>query len=273
MGEGLVERPLGGGKEAALASKRLFLSVAIVTRNEAPNVAACLDSVAWADEIVVVDSDSEDETREICRSRGARVVEAPWEGYSAQKNLALEKAQHPWILSLDADERVGDALRSQIERVLEADGPDDGYRMPRRNFFFGKWLRHGDHWPDRQIRLFRRGRGRFNGKNVHESVEIEGKTGELSEPLDHFSYRTIREFFDRQVRYAALAAEDMAEKGVAPRASDFFIRPLWRFLKGYFLKAGWKDGREGLIAAAGSAFYVFMRTAFLWENRRKGESA
>ncbi|MDA1000646.1 MAG: glycosyltransferase family 2 protein [bacterium] len=256
-----------------MTSKRQPLSVAIVTQNEASNVVACLDSVVWADEIVVVDSGSEDETREICRSRGALVVEAPWEGYSAQKNLALERTRYPWILSLDADERVGDALRGQIERVLAADGPADGYRVPRRNFFFGKWLRHGDHWPDHQIRLFRRERGQFNGKSVHESVVMEGETGELSEPLDHFSYRTLHEFFDRQVRYAALAAEDMAGKGAVPRASDFFLRPIGRFLKGYVLKAGWRDGREGFIAAAGSAFYVFMRAAFLWENRRKGESA
>ncbi len=247
--------------------------MAIVTRNEAASVSGCLDSVSWAEEVVVLDCGSSDGTQEICRARGALVIEHPWEGYSAQKNLAIGKTRHPWVLSLDADERVSEGLLGQIRRVLEEDGPADGYRIPRRNIFFGRWLRHGELWPDHQIRLFRRERSRFNDKPVHESVEVSGKVEELTEPLDHLSYGTLSDFFDRQVRYAALAAEELDRAGASPRFADFLLRPLWRFLKGYLLKSGWRDGPEGFIAAAGSAFYVFMRAAFLWELRRKRESA
>jgi len=249
------------------------VSVTIVTRNEAARVGACLDSVSWADEIVVLDSGSTDGTQDLCRARGAIVIDRPWEGYAAQKNLAIDQTRHAWLLSLDADERVTDGLRDRILEVLASGGPADGYRIPRRNFFFGKWLRHGDLWPDHQIRLFRRDRGRFNAKAVHESVEVEGEIAELSEPIDHYSYDRVSEFFDRQVRYAALAAEDLATQGKVAGWTDFALRPLFRFLKSYILKSGWRDGREGFLVSVGSAFYVFMRAAFLWELRRERENA
>ncbi len=247
------------------------LSVTIVARDEAARIGDCIDRVSWADEIIVLDSGSTDGTQDICRARGATVVEASWEGYAAQKNTAIEKARHPWVLSLDADEMVSDALGEQIRAVLRADGPADGFRIPRKNIFFGKWLRHGDHWPDHQVRLFRKGLGQFKSKAVHESVEVSGQVSELTEPLEHHSYRDFREFFDRQVRYAALAAEELHARGQSPAISDFIFRPLWRFVKGYFIKAGWRDGREGFIVSAGYAYYVFMRAAFLWESRRRRE--
>jgi glycosyltransferase involved in cell wall biosynthesis len=242
-----------------------------VTRNEAARIGACIDRISWADEIIVLDSGSSDGTQEICRSKGVTVLESPWAGYAAQKNIAIEKARHPWVLSLDADELVGEDLRRQILDVLKADGPADGFRMPRKNIFFGKWLRFGDHWPDHQIRLFRKGSGQFKEKPVHESVEIAGAVDELTAPLEHHSYENFREFFDRQVRYAALAAMELHEKGQSPVFSDFILRPIWRFIKGYFIKSGWRDGREGFIVSAGYAFYVFMRAAFLWESRRGRE--
>lgn len=265
---GVAERPVGAGAGAGASSRRQALSVTIVTRNEAARVVPCLESAAWADEIVVVDCGSSDGTQELCRARGAVVHERPWRGYAAQKNLALEEARHPWVLSLDADERVSGELKAQILEVLAADGPFDGYRVPRKNIFFGKWLRHGDLWPDHQVRLFRRGRGRFNDKAVHESVEIEGRVGELTAPLEHRSYDRLEEFFSRQAGYAGLAAEERAARGEKPRVLDLVLRPAGRFLKGYLLKGGWRDGAEGFIAAAGAAFYVFMRTALLWEKRR-----
>ncbi len=258
------------GPEAG--AKRQPVSVAIVAKNEAARIGACLDSVAWADEVIVIDGESEDGTQAICRGRGATVLEAPWMGYSAQKNMALEKTSHPWILSLDADEVVTGALREEILKVLNGNGPADGYRLPRKNIFFGKWLRHGDHWPDHQVRLFRRELGRFNEKQVHESVDVNGEVASLAEPLEHHSYSDIGEFFDRQMRYAVLAAEELHSKGRKPGAADFVVRPIWRFMKGYFLKGGWRDGREGFIVSAGYAYYVFMRSAFLWERRRGRET-
>ncbi|MBI3127309.1 MAG: glycosyltransferase family 2 protein [Candidatus Tectomicrobia bacterium] len=265
---GVAERPVGAEAGAGAAPGRAALSVAIVTRDEAARVIPCLESAAWADEIVVVDSGSSDGTQELCRARGAVVLERPWGGYAAQKNLALGEARHPWVLSLDADERVTEELKAQILQVLAADGPCDGYRMPRKNIFFGKWLRRGDFWPDHQIRLFRKARGRFSDKAVHESVEVEGRVGELTAPLEHRSYERLEEYFARQVRYAALAAEERSGQAGAVRLRDLLLRPAGRFAKGYVLKGGWRDGIEGFIAAAGGAFYVFMRTAFLWERRR-----
>lgn len=259
-------------ESASKESRIARLSVTIVAQDEAARIGECIDRVSWADEILVLDSGSSDGTQEICRARGASVVESPWAGYAAQKNLAIEKARHPWVLSLDADELVSSGLREQILAVLRADGPADGFRIPRKNIFFGKWMRHGGHWPDHQVRLFRKGCGRFKKKPVHESVEVSGAVNELTEPLEHHSYENFQEFFDRQVRYAALAAEELHARGQSPAFSDFVFRPLWRFVKGYFLKAGWRDGREGLIVSAGYAYYVFMRAAFLWESRRGREN-
>lgn len=255
-------------KEAGISR----LSVTIIARNEADRIGECIDRVSWADEIIVLDSGSNDGTQEICRARGAIVVETSWEGYAAQKNNAIDRARNPWVLSLDADEMVSDALGEEIRSVLSVDGPADGFRIPRKNIFFGKWLKYGDHWPDLQLRLFRRGLGYFKEKTVHESVEINGRVSELIQPLEHYSYVDFKEFFDRQVRYAELAAEELRDQDRVPSFFDFIFRPIWRFLKGYFIKAGWRDGLEGFIVSAGYSYYVFMRTAFLWESRRGRES-
>ena len=259
------------GEKPVSESIRNPVSVTIVAHNEAERIGACVDSVTWADEVIVVDAGSTDDTREICRTRGALVIQHPWEGYAAQKNFALSKASHSWILSLDADECVSPELTEEIISVLSDDAPAEGYRMPRKNIFFGRWLRHGDLWPDYQIRLFRRGAGAFNERSVHESVVVEGRVGVFSSPLQHYSYDSLFDFFQRQVKYARLSAEDLSFRGVQPGLSDFVIRPLWRFFKSYILKMGLRDGVKGLWVSAGSAYYVFMRAAFLWEMCRGRE--
>ncbi len=259
-------------EETRATQERESLSVTIVTLNEAHHVGKCIDSVSWADEVVVVDCGSTDQTREISRSRGANVIEHSWRGYAAQKNLAIENTQHSWVLSLDADEYVTAALRDRILAVLQEKGPAEGYRIPRKNIFFGKWLRHGELWPDHQIRLFRKKNGRFLQKPVHESVEVSGRVEEFSEPMEHHSYERLGDYFARQVRYAELASKDLELTCDSLRFGDFTLRPLWRFVKSYFLKSGWRDGFEGFIVSAGSSFYVFMRAAYLWENRRRRET-
>ena len=246
-------------------STRRPVSVTIVAHNEAKRIGACIDSVSWADEIIVVDAGSTDDTQEICRKRGAVVIQNPWRGHSAQKNFAISKAKHSWILSLDADECVSPELEKEILSVLSADSPAEGYRMPLKNIFFGCWLRHGDLWPDYHLRLFRRDAGVFNRKSVHESVVVRGRVGVLSAPLEHYSYDAVSDFFQKQVQYARLSAEDLFSEGVRPGISDFFIRPLWRFFKSYVLRMGLRDGVEGLCVSVGSAYYVFMRATFLWE--------
>ncbi len=261
----------GTGRVPDSESARKPISVTIVAHNEAERIGTCIDSVSWADEIIVVDAGSTDDTQDICRKRGVLLIQHPWGGYAAQKNFALSKASHSWILSLDADECVSPELSEEILSVLSDDAPAQGYRIPRKNIFFGRWLRHGDLWPDHQLRLFRRDAGAFNEKSVHESVVVEGRVGVLSSPMEHYSYDSLFDFFQRQVKYARLSAEDLSSKGVQPGIADFVIRPLWRFFKSYILKMGLRDGVKGLCVSAGSAYYVFLRAAFLWELCRGRE--
>ena len=246
------------------------LSVALVTLNEEERLRACLESVAWADEIVVVDALSHDKTVQIAREFTDRVIARPWPGFAAQKNFGLAEAGGDWILSLDADEQVSPELREEILRTLDADGPHDGYRVPRRNLFGGQWVRHGGLWPDWQLRLFRRGRGRFVERAVHESVEVSGTVGRCRGPLVHRSYRDVADFLARADRYSSLAAEEWVRRGRKVHAADFVLRPAGRFLSMYILKLGCLDGVRGLLLASLYAYYVFIRSVKAWE--REGES-
>jgi glycosyltransferase involved in cell wall biosynthesis len=242
------------------------LSVVIVTRNEEERIRACLESVAWADEVIVVDAESEDKTAAIARELTDHVIVRPWPGYAAQKNFGIDAARAAWVLSLDADETVSPALRADIDRVLAADGPADGYAVPRRNVFWGRWVRHGGLYPDRQIRLFRRGRGRFGARAVHESVGVEGTVGHLAGHLEHRSYRDVADFLARADRYSSLAAEDWIAQGRRVHAWDFVFRPLGRFLGMYVVGGGFLDGTRGFLLAALYAYYVLIRCAKVWER-------
>ena len=244
------------------------LSVVIVTRNEEERIRACLESVGWADELIVVDAESEDKTTSIARELTDHVIVRPWPGYAAQKNYGLELARGAWILSLDADELVSPALRAEIERVIELDGPGDGYSVPRRNIFWGRWIRHGGLYPDRQVRLFRRGRGRFGERRVHEAVPVDGAVRALAGHLEHRSYRDVSDFLARADRYATLAAEDIIAHGRRVRAWEFVLRPLGRFLGMYVLERGFLDGARGFLLAALYAYYVLIRCAKVWERTK-----
>ncbi len=242
------------------------LSVAIIALNEEERIRACLESVAWADEIVVVDSGSYDKTVAIAREFTDRVLFHAWEGYGAQKNFALAQCQGNWVLALDADERVSEALREEIVTALA--GPTHvGYLIPRRNFFQGAWVRHGGWYPDYQLRLFRRGRGAFTPSAVHESVRVDGPVGRLRAPLVHQSYRGIEDFVARANRYSELAARELAATGRGGSLADLLLRPAWRFLSMYVLRAGFLDGGRGLVLAVLYAHYVFLRAAKVREIR------
>jgi len=245
------------------------LSVVVVTLNEEERLRSCLESVAWADELIVVDAESQDKTVQIAREFTDRVIVRPWPGFAAQKNFGLAQAGGDWILSLDADEEVSPDLRDAIGRVLTADGPHDGYRAPRRNIFWGRWIRHGGLWPDWQLRLFRRGRARFGERAVHESVTVTGSVGRLEGPLVHRSYRDASDFLARADRYSTLAAEEWVRAGARVRASDLVLRPLGRFLSMYLFKGGWLDGRPGFLLAALYAYYVFIRSVKAWELKER----
>jgi glycosyltransferase involved in cell wall biosynthesis len=245
------------------------LSVVIVTKDEEARLRACLESVmAWADEIVVVDAESEDKTVSIAREFTDRVMVRPWPGYAAQKNAALELATGQWALSLDADEVVSPELRAEIEAVLAAGGPAAGYAVPRRNIFWGRWVRHGGLYPDWQVRLFRRDRGRFVARAVHESVRVEGAVERLAGHLEHRSYSGVSDFLTRADRYSTLAADEAVAQGRRAGASDLVLRPLGRFLGMYVVGRGFLDGWRGFLLAALYAYYVLIRSAKIWERTR-----
>ena len=247
---------------------RPCLSAVVIALNEEARLRSCLESVAWADEIVVVDAESQDKTVQIAREFTEHVLVRPWPGFAAQKNFALEQATGDWLLSLDADEEASPELRDEIAKILVQAGAADGYAVARRNVFLGQWIRHGGLYPDWQVRLFRRGRGRFVDRDVHESVEVDGRVARLSGHLVHRSYEGVSDFFDRANRYSALAAQELVRGGRRARARELVLRPLGRFLSMYLAQRGFLDGRKGLLLAALYAYYVFMRTARVWEATR-----
>jgi glycosyltransferase involved in cell wall biosynthesis len=214
----------------------------------------------------VVDAESADKTAALAREFTHRVWVRPWPGFAAQKNFALEQATGDWILSLDADERVTPELADRIRRIVADDGPADGYSIPRRNLFWGAWVRHGGLYPDYQLRLFRRGAGRFVEDAVHESVRVAGDVGTLAEPLVHASYRDLEDFVQRSNRYSTLAARDVIRRGSRVGLLALIFRPLARFLSMYIVQRGFLDGWRGLVVLY--ADYVFLRTAKVWEARR-----
>lgn len=242
-----------------------------MVKDEEDRLADALDSVAWADEIVVVDTGSKDGTRELARTMGARVVEIPWEGYVASRNRALSHASHDWVLALDADERVPTELAIAIRSALRDDAAAGerlaGLVSPRLSRLFGRPVRHGTWYPDRKLRLGRRSRGfSASGGRVHETLTVDGPTAFLAEPLLHDPYRDLRDLLRKAVDYARLASEDRYENGRRAGMGSFAIRPLTEFLRCYVAKLGFLDGRIGLLVASLHGFSYLLRAAFLWEK-------
>jgi glycosyltransferase involved in cell wall biosynthesis len=240
----------------------------IITLNEEDRLRACLERLRWADEIVVVDAESRDGTVAVAREFTDRVLVQPWLGFARQKNFALAQAMGDWILSVDADEEVSDELQGEIASVLAGEATASGYAVSRRNIFWGRWVRHGGLYPDWQVRLFRRGRGRFVERAVHESVEVDGEVSRLRGSLVHRSYRNIGEFLERANHYSALAAVDLAREGARVGAVQLVLRPLGRFFGMYVIRGGFLDGMPGLLLAGLYAYYVFIRSARVWEKTR-----
>lgn len=241
------------------------LSVTVITRNEAANIAAALESVSWADEIVVVDAESTDETAAIARRFTDRIIVRSWPGYVAQKNFAAEQAANDWIFSLDADERVTPVLAHEIRALLQRDPAAAGYRVPRATFHLGRWIRSTDWYPDYQLRLYDRRRARWAGRYVHESVSVDGPVARLKNDLEHYAYRDVAHHMQTIDRYSTLAARQMHEDG--RRASWFHVLMHARlaFFRNYVLRGGFRDGMPGLIVSAMNAYYVGLKFAKLWE--------
>lgn len=237
-----------------------MLSVVLITRDEADRIEAALDSVAFADEVVVVDAGSTDATVALARARGARVVEADWPGHVAQKNRAWAEAKGDWVLSIDADERVTPALRAAIEAALRAP-TGDGYRVKRLNVWLGTPLRHGRWYPDRRVRLARKDRARWEGDDPHDHLVVTGVVADLDADLEHHPYRSLSEHLATVDRYTTRSAQVLRARGVRAGWGDLLLRPPWAFFRAWVWEGGWRDGVPGLVVAAIGALYTLLKWA------------
>lgn len=259
---------------------QLKISACVTAGNEEDKIAACLASLAWCDEVVVVDSFSQDKTYEISKQYTQLVFQHPWGGYIAQKNYIRSLARYPWILFVDADEVVSDELRAEIEGEFDR-GPGEvvGYRFPRMVHYLGKWIRHGEWYPDIKLRLFRKDCGHSAGHEPHDRVVVDGPVQTLQSPLYHFTYDNLADHIHTLNRFSSISASEKFSRGEKFRWSDLIFRPPWRFFKSYIVKHGLLDGRQGFIIALMSAFGVFVKYAKLmelWIQHRlpkKGHSA
>jgi glycosyltransferase involved in cell wall biosynthesis len=242
------------------------LSVCIICHNEAQNIKRCLESLKWVHEIVVVDSMSTDRTVEIAKGYTDRIFQRPWPGYTEQKNFALHQAVGDWILSLDADEAVSGALWAEMRAEIAKPDALDGYRMPRRSFYQGRWINHSGYYPDRQLRLFRREKGRWVGGRVHERMAVSGRIGDLKQDLLHYPYQDkISGQLETVNSFSTLLAKDMYDRGKRFHLMLLFFRPFFKFLEVYVLKQGFRDGLAGFIIAVSDAYAMFVRYVKLKE--------
>jgi (heptosyl)LPS beta-1,4-glucosyltransferase len=253
------------------------IAAVVITKNEERNIRECLESVRWADEIVVVDAESADRTVELAKAYTPKVFVRAWPGYGPQKNFAMDQATGDWILIVDADERVSEELREEIQGVLRntpSPSPSRGegsdvaaYRIPRRNFYYGCWIQGAGQYPDPQLRLIRRGRGRYNDLPVHEHLEADGPIGTLHGHLDHHTHPTVLAHELKIERYSTLAAQERIRHG-KPKVAWYhlLVNPPWTFVKFYVLRGGFRDGLPGLIVSGFSGAHVLLKYAKLWER-------
>lgn len=241
------------------------LSAIVIVRNEEAQIQACLESLAWVDETVVVDSGSTDRTVELARRHATKVIETEWTGYAGAKQRALQEVSGDWVLWIDADERVPSELAEEIRSVLER-SEINGYYVARKAIFLGRWIKHGGWYPGYVCRLFRRYAGRFNNALVHEAVTVDGPTGHLAHPLIHYTDPTLEHYLKKFNIYTSLAAQQLYQDGRRFRWIDLIGRPPFMFLKMYVIKRGFLDGVQGLILCVLSSCYVFTKYAKLWHR-------
>ncbi len=248
------------------------LSVVVITKNEEHNIARCLESVSWADEIILIDSHSTDRTPEIARQYGAQVYAHPWRGFGYAKREGVKHAKYRWILSIDADEEVSPELAAEIKGILSNGTLYVGFYVPRRTNFLGRWIRHSGWYPDRVLRLFLKEKGNFDEAVVHEKARVDGETGQLSGELLHYSYPTLEHYLEKFNRYTTLGAEEAFRSGKGARWFDIVVRPPVAFIKHYISKQGFRDGLEGFVISAMSAVAVLVKYAKLRAlPKRKGD--
>ena len=249
------------------------LSVVLITLNEAANLPRTLQSVQWAQEIIVVDSGSTDATLSIAETFGARVFSEPWKGFAAQKNFAISKANCDWVLSLDGDEELSPELIREIQTLLAHDPTCTAYRIPRLNEFLGRPLRYGGYWPDPKLRLFRHGSAWFGDRPVHETMETTGSVGTLRNPLLHHCYPTLEDYIGHMNHYSTVAAQMLVDEGHAPRRFtamlwNALLNPLATFFYNYIFRLGFLDGREGLMQHLNHSVYIHWKYVKAWHAAR-----
>ena len=237
------------------------ISATIITYNEERNIARAIESLRCCDEIIVVDSGSNDRTVELAMNHGARVIENPWTGYASQKNFASEQAANDWILSIDADESVSEALEGEIWQIKKNGPAYDGYTMPRMAQYLGKWILHSGWYPDRKVRLFDRRKASWVGEYVHESVRVNGRVGHLQSNILHYTCSSLSEHLRTLDRYTTLAAEQLIAEEKHIGLTQLLLDPAWTFLNTYVFKRGFLDGTEGLAIAYMAANYNFLKYA------------
>jgi glycosyltransferase involved in cell wall biosynthesis len=240
------------------------VTVVIAAKNEAANIEACVASVRWAREIIVVENDSTDDTIALAKAAGAIVMSNPFTTIGSQRNAAISRATSQWILVVDADERGSPELGDEIQRVITSPGGRDAFRVPRRNFFLGREVKHGGWASDRPIRLFR-SLVRYNANRVHEHVDVNGVIGELRQSLIHSTYTSLDDYFEKLDRYSRWWAEDRYDRGRRAGVGSVVFRPPARFVSMYFLRGGWMDGAPGAVLSALAAASVMAKYARLWE--------
>jgi glycosyltransferase involved in cell wall biosynthesis len=244
----------------------MSISVTVITKNEAAIIRTCLESVAWADEVIVIDSGSTDGTVEICREYTDKIMLTDWPGFGPQKNRALAMATKDWVLSIDADERVTPELREEMQAAMTAPGGMVAFAMPRRSSYCGKPMRHSGWWPDYVTRLFRRGQAQFSDDLVHERVIVDGPAGRLREPLLHEAFSDLEEVLDTMNRYSSAGARMMRDRKQRAGLSTALLHGFWSFFSTYLLRAGFLDGREGFMLAVSNAegtYYKYLKLMLL----------
>jgi len=247
------------------------VSAYVIAYNDEPNMRPCLESLTWADEIIVVDSFSTDATEKIAREFTQHVYQHEFHGFGDLRNTAVAHATHEWIFSLDTDERATPELRDEVRRVIGRSDAADAYFVPRKNYFLGRWIRHCGFYPDyRQPQLFRKGRLRYRQEMVHESFDLEGRTGYLHEHVLQYPFRDIDQYLMKMDRYSELMAQRMARDGRSFHAHQLVSHPCFTFFKMYIGRAGFLDGMPGLILSGLYAYYTFIKYAKLWEMTRNG---
>lgn len=245
------------------------VSATVLTYNNEATLEQCLKSIQWVDEIVLVDSFSDDSTLEIAERYASIVFQREWPGFISQRNFAREKASGEWILWVDADEVVSKALSEEMQwAMINAQGEIAGYLVPRCTFYLGRWIRHGGWYPDLSVRLFRREAGHWAGQEPHARVEVKGKLGRLKNDLLHFNYRTFGDQIRTIDRYSDMSALEMYRSGVKFRLHKPILHPLGRFVKEYIIKGGFMDGIPGLVIVVSTMYYVFAKYIKLWELER-----